>query len=141
MILTLQRSQTLGSTTIGRLFVNGVFQCYTLEDQIREPGVKVPGTTAIPPGDYAVTITLSARFGRELPLLHDVPNFTGIRIHAGNTDRDTAGCILVGKRLALHGDRILDSREALQEVLGRLRTALDAGESVRIQVRNSLAEV
>jgi len=70
-------------STIGSLYLNGKFECYTLEDVVRV-GEKVPGATAIPEGIYPVQITFSNRFKRDLPLLLNVPNFDGIRIHTGN---------------------------------------------------------
>jgi len=80
---------------IGDLFINGEFFCYTLEDEKRADGVKVYGETAIPTGTYNVLLTKSNRFKRLMPLIVDVPMFSGIRIHGGNTSKDTLGCILV----------------------------------------------
>lgn len=72
--------------------------CETLEDKVRDltKEVKVFGETAIPAGIYKINITYSNRFKRDLPLLLNVPQFDGIRIHPGNTAEDTHGCILVG---------------------------------------------
>lgn len=95
MILKLERLHGTIGHTQGRLFINGVYFCDTLEDQEREK--KVYGQTAIPLGKYRVIINRSVRFKRNLPLLVNVPNFEGIRIHAGNTAANTEGCILVGK--------------------------------------------
>src|SRR5262245_59056606 len=95
MEMVLQRDDPTTERTIGHLFIDGQYQCFTLEDEIRD-GPKVMHETAIPVGRYRVVITRSQRFERMLPLLLDVPNFEGIRIHAGNTDKDTSGCILVG---------------------------------------------
>ena len=80
---------------IGDLFINGEFFCYTLEDEKRADGVKVYGETAIPTGTYNVLLTKSNRFKRLMPLIVEVPMFRGIRIHGGNTSKDTLGCILV----------------------------------------------
>lgn len=94
----------LGETyTIGDLFIDDVFFCHVLEDKVRdydkdgkldEP--KVYGQTAIPYGEYKIVITYSQRFKKDLPLLTNVPEFDGIRIHPGNNQVDTHGCLLVG---------------------------------------------
>jgi hypothetical protein len=98
MLLTIKRVEGPWFT-IGFLNVDDRFFCYTLEDKVRPPGEKVPGQTAIPYGRYRVELTPSTRFKRVMPLLLSVPNFTGVRIHAGNTTEDTEGCILVGDEL------------------------------------------
>lgn len=82
------------SYTIGKMYLNGEYFCDTLEDAIRP--VKIPNETAIPAGTYKVEVTYSPRFKRNLPLLVDVPNYTGIRIHNGSNKDHTSGCILVG---------------------------------------------
>ena len=108
MTLRLIREPSIGGATLGALYLDGVWQCWTLEDQIREthdargdlrpPAQwKVPAQTAIPPGIYVVRLTMSARFQRVLPLIEAVPGFEGIRIHAGNGSGDTEGCLLVGQ--------------------------------------------
>lgn len=94
MNLTLIRNKSSDKSTIGRLLIDDVFQCWTLEDVVRP--AKIAHETAIPAGTYKVIITESARFKRRLPLLVDVPGFEGIRIHPGNCAADTDGCILVG---------------------------------------------
>lgn len=80
---------------IGDLFINDEFFCHTLEDEKRPDGLKVYGETAIPTGTYNIKLTYSNRFKKIMPLLLDVPMFKGIRIHGGNTSKDTLGCILV----------------------------------------------
>jgi hypothetical protein len=93
-----------GDATIGTLWVNSEFFCYTLEDRVRVvrtgngyAGEKVPGKTAIPAGYYRVKTTFSSRFKKDMVEVIDVPLFTGIRIHGGNTEEDTEGCILVAE--------------------------------------------
>ena len=128
-MLRLIREPSLEGATHGVLFVDGRYQCFSLEDEVREQvgrpveDWKVPGQTAIPAGRYRVVITQSQRFQRELPLLVDVPGFTGIRIHAGNAPPDTEGCILVGNDR--QPGRVLQSRLALEALLDRLRQASD----------------
>ena len=117
MNLRLIRRWPKATCTIGELLVDGAWFCFTLEDVERPE--KIPGETAIPAGRYKVIITHSQRFDRELPLLVDVPGFTGIRIHAGNTDADTRGCILVGKRTLENA--IGESRAALDDLMEKLR--------------------
>ena len=133
MTLDLFRVDVDASRTIGRLTHDGRLLCFTLEDPIRE-GPKIAHETAIPAGSYDVVITRSRRFGSLLPLLLDVPDFEGIRIHAGNTTSDTSGCILVG--LARTEDALRQSRPALEMVQGLIARALAAGERVQLQIRN-----
>lgn len=96
MELTLKRIAFREKYTIGRLYINGSYFCDTLEDRVRL-GMKIKHETAIDYGKYLIDWTFSNRFGRYMPLLLNVPNFTGIRIHSGNTSEDTSGCILLGK--------------------------------------------
>ena len=133
MNLRLLRVDGDGERTIGLLLVNSHFQCYTLEDTVRL-GAKVYGKTAIPEGVYRVTVSLSARFKTELPLLLQVPGFEGIRIHAGNTEADTDGCVLVGVERG--SDSLIQSRVALDFLLRKIQAAERAGETIRIAVEN-----
>lgn len=95
--LLLERDQFDAQQTIGSLSVNGAWECWTLEDAWRVPGVKIDGATCIPSGRYEIVWTFSKRFKVFMPLLVDVHMFDGIRIHPGNTDADTRGCILPGQ--------------------------------------------
>ena len=133
--MTLQRDDCSATCTLGVLSVDGVRVCVTLEDPVRE-GPKVIHETAIPAGRYPVVITRSQRFQRMLPLLLDVPDFTGVRIHAGNTAADTSGCILVG--LSRAHDSIQSSQIALGVLQPQIAGALARGETVEIDVRNPL---
>jgi hypothetical protein len=125
--------------TIGRLLIDGRFECFTLEDGIRRR--KVAGATAIPVGSYPVTVTHSPRFRRRLPLLANVPRFDGIRIHPGNSSADTAGCILVGKTWNSGSDRIGASRMAFDALLPKIDAALKAGDAVELTVEQVNAPI
>lgn len=113
MKLKLQRIFKAETYTIGKLFIDGVYFCDTLEDKVRD--VKIKGITAIPTGKYKVKITMSNRFKKLMPLLIDVPNFEGIRIHSGNTSEDTGGCILVGKNSET--GKVTNSRNTFEKLM------------------------
>jgi hypothetical protein len=145
MKLLLERRPTVQSTTFGRLSIDGSFQCYTLEDAIREvPGAsvadwKVKHETAIPAGTYDIVLVTSPRFGKNTLSLVSVPGFDLIRIHEGNDDGDTDGCILVGQQIvemADDGGNLLESRKALAVLKARVVAAIRKGEHVTIEVRN-----
>lgn len=126
MNLVLKRLHKTENSTVGELTVDGLFQCYTLEDIERE--VKVKSETAIPKGTYKVIINRSNRFKRLLPLLIDVPGFEGIRIHSGNSNHDTEGCILVGETRSK--DFIGKSRKAFNALFEKMKKA----ESITITI-------
>ncbi len=138
MRLSIQRQPSADDATIGSLYVNGTWQCWCLEDQVRElPGVpvaewKIQGKTAIPAGTYRVTVDFSNRFQRNMLHILDVPGFDGVRIHAGNTAADTEGCVLVGKDRA--GSGIAASRDALKELRPIVESAIAAGEDVTLEI-------
>ncbi len=97
MELRVERTDFTPKSTIGDLFIDSVWECHTLEDAVRGPGIKISGQTAIPQGRYEVTIDRSIRFKRMMPHILNVPMFEGIRIHAGNTAESVEGCIAVGQ--------------------------------------------
>lgn len=121
MKITVKRLYKTNTSTIGELLIDGVFECYTLEDVERE--VKVKSETAIPKGTYKVIINQSNRFKRLLPLLLNVPNFEGVRIHSGNSNHDTEGCILVGQTRGK--DYIGKSRKAFDKLFKKMQAAKD----------------
>lgn len=91
-------------------------------------GPKIAHETAIPYGRYRVSITMSNRFKKMLPLVHDVPGFTGVRLHGGNTAEDTSGCILLGE---YHTHSALSNcAPVLQHVQGLIASALAKHEDV-----------
>lgn len=132
MELTLNREIFTDESTIGELFVNGVYECLTLEDVVRPDGVKVRGKTAIPKGRYEVIINQSNRFKRLLPLLLNVPNFEGVRIHPGNDAGDTEGCILVGTTRSKNF--IGGSRDAFNSLFGKLLSAHQGQEKMFLTI-------
>lgn len=131
MVLRLERRFFKETYTIGRLFIDGEYFSDTLEDKVRE-GEKVYGKTAIPYGVYKVVVSHSPKFGKQLPLICDVPNFTGIRIHGGVDDEDTLGCPLVGynKRKG----QLVGGLERSRELTRRLLEVQERGETILIEV-------
>lgn len=119
MELRVKRLYKTDKSTIGELSIDGEFQCFTLEDVERD--IKVPGKTAIPKGTYSVIINQSNRFKRLLPLLLNVQNFSGVRIHSGNFAENTEGCILVGQTRGL--DFIGGSRKAFDKLFLKMQQA------------------
>lgn len=133
--LRVERRIFTDDVTIGELYVNDEFMCYTLEDAVRD--TKIYGKTAIPKGTYKVIFNMSNRFKRRMPLLLNVPNYEGVRIHAGNTHVDTDGCIILGLGLARSADSRFDwtvtqSRMAIE----KFNKAVDNGEEVEITIVN-----
>lgn len=133
--IEIRREIYTGKSTTGRLFVNGHFECYTLEDCARPAGVKVPGATCIPAGTYALAINQSSRFQRPMPQLLEVPGFEGVRIHPGNTNADTEGCILLGA--TRREDFVGGSRGAFRKLFGKLQAAEARGAEIRITVKDN----
>lgn len=116
MLLLLIRINPSPTETTGILLIRGRPFCGTLEPPLT-PNARHP-KGAIPLGRYRLTLTLSPRFGRILPLLNAVPGFEGIRIHAGNKRDHTSGCILVGQ---LNGSTLCQSRTAEQDLIAELQ--------------------
>ena len=127
--MTLTRIAKRKTYTIGRLEIDGTYVCDTLEPAWRDlkKKHKVKGRTAIPEGRYPVVITWSPKFGQWLPLLLE-----GIRIHAGNTPADTAGCILPGENRK--EGHVLDSTRYVRLLKQRIVEAKERGEGVWITI-------
>lgn len=138
MELKLNRIFLGSSATIGELLVNDKYLCDTLEDRVRPEGEKVYGKTAIPEGMYEVKLTHSPRFKKILPEILNVPNFSGIRIHTGNSSKDTEGCILVGTWDGEKEDWVGNSRIAFDELMALLEEATNNKEKVTITVKSLL---
>lgn len=132
MKLLLIRNVYTEESTIGELYVNGKFECFTLEDKPR--AVKIDGKTAIPTGIYQVIIDFSTRFQQEMPHLLDVPNYSGIRIHPGNIAEDTHGCILVGTTKS--ENKLYQSKIAYIKLFDKLDYAYQRNEEITIEISN-----
>lgn len=144
MLITIDRAWKKDGYTISRLYVNGeLFGCNTLEDtdrglhqdmQLEEiKKKKVYGQTAIPSGSYECVYTYSNRFKKMLPLLKGVPGFDGIRIHSGNSAKDTEGCILCGKNDKK--GRVSNSRFWTNKLIQTMKTAWNKKEKVTIIIQ------
>lgn len=141
MKIDVKRIQLANNYTIGKMYLNNEYFCDTLEDTDRglkqdlpieeNERRKVKGQTAIPVGHYNVYLTFSPRFKKQMPLINNVPAFEGVRIHAGNTQQDTEGCILVGKR---NGGTLIFSRDTFARLFNRIDEALAKGEAVTIEI-------
>lgn len=129
MRLTLKRIANRKDYCIGKLYINGKYFCDTLEDvdrglddsmseeEIRQ--IKIKGETAIPTGIYTVLLTYSPKYKKIMPLINNVKGYSGIRIHSGNSSKDTEGCLLVGKNTVV--GRLTDSRNTFNALFKRLQ--------------------
>lgn len=142
MLITIDRAWKRESYTMSRLFVDGEKFCNALEDtdrglyhgMSREDVLakKIKGATAIPRGTYNVIYTYSPRFKRKLPLIENVTGYEGVRIHPGNTAKDTEGCIIVGQNLK--AGMVLNSREWTEKLITKMQTAWSKGEKVKLKI-------
>lgn len=135
-------------STIGRLSIDGVRKCFTLEDRVRGEGEKkIYGETAIPAGTYRVTLrttgTIHEAYRKRFGAMHkgtlwirDIPGYEYVLIHCGNTPGDTLGCILVGQDWQIGSDRINGSEKAYREIYPVIAGALAEGEDVEITIIN-----
>jgi len=132
--------------TIGRFYCENMFLCSSLEDVVRElkdlnndkdfddtGEGKIYGQTAIPYGRYEVIVTYSEKLKRRLPLLLDVPGFTGIRLHGGKNARWSEGCILVGENKAK--GELLNFGYWELFILNMIDNAIEKGEKVFITIK------
>ena len=148
MELKLKRTDFTDTSTIGELSINGVFECFVLEDTDRglkqsmslpeSVATKVHGKTAIPYGTYKIVVTKSERFSKMkgkpvyLPLLLNVPNYEGVRIHTGNKPTETEGCLLPARK---KGKNVVsESTLAFTQLNDKINLAIKAGEVVTIEI-------
>lgn len=142
MKLTLERKYLTDNYTIGKLFIDSVYFCDTLEDTNRDNNkngkfdngeAKIYGETCIPFGTYYIEITYSNHFKKELPLLLDVPSFECVRIHPGNTTEDTEGCILVGEN-KIKG-QVINSKKYADKLTALIKEQLNKNVKVVIEIK------
>jgi hypothetical protein len=146
MKLTLKREPSTATSTPGKLYVDDVFFCFTMEDVDRaqfdptghlvDPAKwKIDKQTAIPAGTYSVILDYSGRWKKLMPHILSVPGFTAIRMHGGNTDADTEGCILCGEHRD-GADRISNCAPIVLELIKKIAAA----DAVSITVEAAQAE-
>lgn len=154
MKLTLKRIAKRDTYTIGRLYINGEYFCDTLEDKDRGlkqsmslseiKAKKVYGKTAIPAGEYEITLhTISPKYskkpwfvkfcGAKMPRILNIPGYNGVLIHEGNSDKDTCGCVLVGKNTVV--GKVLESKNTFAKLYPILKAASDKGERITINIK------
>lgn len=133
--------------TIGKLYIDGKYYCDTIEDTVRDLPEKCPYTvkgqvckckekvyakTAIPAGIYEIKMTYSNKFKRILPLLMDVPHFIGIRIHRGNTEVDSAGCIIIGENKVK--GKVINSTQYEVDIVKKFNEYVQEGKKILITI-------
>lgn len=128
MTLQLIRQPETDGAILGRLDVNGIFECFTLEN----------AALCIPPGRYVVRMRTSAHFQRRVPGIYGVPGRSDIEIHVGNVATDSKGCVLVGQSKA--HDSVVHSRIALNALCARLDVAEARHEAMQLTVVNGLEQ-
>lgn len=142
-LIRVDRTWSNRDATISRVYINGKFVCHGLEDEYRAD--KVPGETRIPAGEYDVTLRtvggFHGRYSRMFGARHhgmlwvrDVPGFEFILLHIGNYERDTDGCLLLGKADYQAGT-VWQSKKTYQRVYAQLWEAARDGR-LRIEYRD-----
>ena len=141
MKLTLKRIALRPTYTIGKLYIDDVYFCDTIEDTVRDINKnskfdngekKIHSKTAIPYGIYEIKWTYSPRFKKYTPQLMNVPSFEGIRIHAGNTSADTEGCLILGENKQV--GKVLNSRATINKFYPIINKACSKGK-VTIEIK------
>jgi len=125
MKLLLKRVALKEHYTIGKLYIDNEYFCDTLEDTTRDLNkdgvdeIKIYGETSIPYGIYPIVFKTSPSFHRTMPYLANIKDFTSVMIHYGNTDKDTLGCILVGKNN--QQGRVNESKATFEELYNKIQ--------------------
>jgi hypothetical protein len=149
MLITVRRDIATLKSTTSEVSVDGVRECYFLEDPCREkfidgewvwkPEYKIKGNTCIPSGLNPLIIDYSSRFKRRLPHIIDVPDFTWIRIHSGNDAGDTEGCPLPG--VSRNTDWVSESRKAFNLLFEKIHSAFEGREDIDIEFLNEFEPI
>ncbi|WP_178061967.1 DUF5675 family protein [Bacteroides stercoris] len=142
MKLKLKRIYRGNTYTIGRLYIDNEYFCDTLEDKDREltsymseediKSLKVYSETAIPTGTYKIEVTFSSRFKKKMPVLIGVKGFSGIRIHCGNDETHTSGCILCG--FNKEKGKVVNSKVVTSKVYALIENAINNNNEVEITI-------
>lgn len=143
MEITLDRAWKKDGYTISRLFINGERVCEALEDTDRGlkqsmsldeiKKLKIYGKTAIPSGRYKVVMSYSPKFKKVLPEVLDIVGYSNVRIHAGNTAKDTCGCVLPG--LNVRKGAVLYSTKWTNVIISEISSAIKRGEEVWLNIK------
>jgi len=146
MNIRIQRIQKYPDHSEGLFYINGKLICFTLEDEKRD--VKIKSETRIPAGQYEITLRtvgiMHTKYSLRSPghkgmlWIRNVPGFDFIYIHIGNTDEDTAGCLLVGQNLSIGKNFISSSALAYQAIYTQIIKAIEQKERVFIQIVDEL---
>lgn len=141
MKLTLIRIANKATYTIGKLYVDGKYECDVIEDTDRGldnsmsvdeiKRKKVYGETAIPTGTYNLIINYSQKYKKQMPLLLNVKGYEGIRIHSGNTAKDTLGCLIVGQNKEV--GKVINSRVTYNKLFDKLSKA----KNIWVEIKRS----
>lgn len=144
MKLTVKRIAKKPTYTIGKLYIDGVYFCDTVEDTDRGlfqgqsldliKKIKIPNKTAIPTGTYKLTLNVvSPKYSKKaiyqeickgrVPRLLDVPGYDGVLIHIGNSADDSSGCILVGQNKIV--GKVINSTETFRKLYNKIKGQKD----------------
>lgn len=141
MKLTLIRIANKATYTIGKLYIDDKYECDVIEDTDRGlddsmtleeiKRKKVYGETAIPTGTYNLIINYSQKYKKQMPLLLNVKGYEGIRIHSGNTAKDTLGCLIVGQNKEV--GKVINSRVTYNKLFDKLSKA----KNIWVEIKRS----
>lgn len=142
MEIIIKRIAKKSNYTIGKLYIDGKYFCDTLEDKDRGLNdnmsvdkilsIKVKHETAIPTGTYNMNITYSPKFKKQLPLILNVKGFEGIRVHSGNTDKDSSGCVILGQNKVV--GKVINSRVTCDKFNTTLTGAKNRKEKITLKI-------